>query len=86
MNTLLVANFLGWLLIGLGAVQLVPLAAALWFGEPILPYAASAVTAFVFGLSVVLGTKPENRRLRAREGFLTVGVAWVLASLLGSIP
>ena len=86
MNTLLVANFLGWLLIGLGAVQGVPLAAALWFGEPVLPYAAGALTASVFGLCIVAGAKPEDRRMRAREGFLAVGVAWVLASLLGSIP
>jgi trk system potassium uptake protein TrkH len=85
-NTLLVANFLGWLLIGLGVVQLAPLAAALLFAEPTLPYAASALAAFVFGLSVVLGTKPDDRRLRAREGFLAVGVAWAIASLLGSIP
>mgnify|MGYP000676990413 CR=1 FL=1 len=45
MNTLLVANFLGWLMIGLGVVQLAPLAAALLFGEPTLPYAASALAA-----------------------------------------
>lgn len=86
MNTLLVADFLGWLLIGLGVVQVAPLAAAFLFGEPTLPYAASAAVALVFGLPIVLGTKPENRRLRAREGFLAVGVAWVVASLLGSIP
>jgi len=85
-NTLLVANFLGWMLIGLGAVQLAPFGAALLFGEPTLPYAASAIAAFVFGLSIVVGTKPENRRLRARDGYLAVGLAWALASLLGSIP
>jgi trk system potassium uptake protein TrkH len=86
MNALLVSNLLGWLLIGLGTVQLVPVVAAALLGESVLPYAASAVAALAFGLPVALATRPTDRRLRAREGFLVVGMAWFLASLFGALP
>jgi len=85
-NALLISNLLGWLLIGLGIVQVAPIAAALAFGEPVLPYAASAVAALAFGLSVTLATRPADRRMRTRDGFLVVGLAWLLASLFGSLP
>jgi trk system potassium uptake protein TrkH len=85
-NTLLVANFLGWLLVGLGVMQLVPLATAVAFGEAVLPYAAGSAAALVVGLSVVVGAAPENRVMRVRDGYLAVGVAWGLASVFGAIP
>jgi trk system potassium uptake protein TrkH len=85
-NALLISNLLGWLLIGLGVVQGVPIIAALAFGEPVLPFAASAVAALAFGLPVALSTRPNDRRMRSRDGFLVVGLAWLLASLFGSLP
>jgi trk system potassium uptake protein TrkH len=85
-NALLISNLLGWLLIGLGVVQVVPIVAALAFGEPVLPYAASAVAALAFGLAIALSTQPTDRRIRSRDAFLVVGLAWLLASLFGSLP
>lgn len=86
MNALLVASFLGWLLIALSAVQLVPVAAALVFGEPFLPYLASALAALVCGLPIVLGVRPVDLQMQIRDGFLVVVLAWMLASLFGSLP
>jgi trk system potassium uptake protein TrkH len=85
-NALLVSNLLGWLLIGLGLVQGVPVVAALVFGEPVLPYAASAIAALAFGFPVAVATRPSDRRMRARDGFLVVGLSWLLASLFGALP
>jgi trk system potassium uptake protein TrkH len=85
-NVLLVANFLGWLLLGLSAIQLVPLVTALIFGEPGLPFATSATAALVCGLPIVLGVRPTDRRMRTRDGFLVVSAAWVLAAVFGSLP
>jgi len=85
-NVLLVANFLGWLLIGLSAIQLVPVAGALILREPALPYVASALAALVFGISVVFGVHPTDRRMRTRDGFLTVSAGWILASAFGALP
>ena len=86
MNTLLVANFLGWRLLGLSGIQLVPIATALIYGEPVLPYLASAIAALVCGLPIVFSVRPTDRRMRTREGFLAVTTAWVLASVFGSLP
>lgn len=86
MNPILTAHFLGWLLVGLSVIQLVPLAAALYFGDPLLPYAASATAALVSGLPLVLSARPTDRRLRIRDGFLVVGAAWLIASAFGALP
>jgi trk system potassium uptake protein TrkH len=85
-NAPLIANVLGWLLVGIAAIQLVPFAAALSFGEPVLPYAASAIAACVVGLAMALGSHPEHRRMRTRDGFLVVSAAWLIASAFGSLP
>jgi len=85
-NAQLIANVLGWLLVGLAAFQLVPIAAAFSFGEPVLPYAASAIAACVVGLAMALGSHPTDRRLRTRDGFLVVSAAWLIASAFGSLP
>lgn len=86
MNPLLVANFLGWLLVGLGAVQLVPAATALMFGESALPFLASAAVTAIVGGSIAGATSPPDNRMRVRDGFLAVAVAWVLASSFGALP
>jgi trk system potassium uptake protein TrkH len=85
-NAPLIANVLGWLLVGISAIQLVPIAAAFSFGEPVLPYAASAIAACVVGLAIALGSHPENRRMRSRDGFLVVSAAWMTASAFGALP
>jgi len=85
-NAPLIANVLGWLLVGIAGIQLVPLAAAFGFGEPALPYAASAIAACVVGLAMALGSHSTDRRLRTRDGFLVVSAAWLIASAFGSLP
>jgi trk system potassium uptake protein TrkH len=85
-NAILIANFLGWLLVALAVIQLVPLSAALYFGEPLLPYSASSMVALAFGLPLILSLRPTDRRLRTRDGFLVVSAAWVIASAFGSLP
>jgi trk system potassium uptake protein TrkH len=85
-NAPLIANVLGWLLVGLAAIQLVPLAAAIGFGEPALPYAASAIAACVVGLAMALGSRPDHRRMGSRDGFLVVSAGWLIASAFGALP
>ena len=62
MNVLLDVQLLGRLLIALGVAQLVPALAAALFGEPVLPYAASAIAAAVFGASFSYGSRPGDRK------------------------
>ena len=86
MNAPLIANVLGWLLVGIAAIQLVPIIAALRFGEPVLPYAASAIAAGVVGFAMAFGSHPTDRRMRIRDAFLVVSAAWLIASAFGSLP
>jgi trk system potassium uptake protein TrkH len=86
LNPQLNLQILGWLLVGLGVVQLVPSAVALAYGEPLVPYLSSAFVAAVCGLPLALSSSPRDRRMRPRDGFLVVGLGWLLASLFGALP
>jgi trk system potassium uptake protein TrkH len=85
-NLLLDLEILGWLLVGLAGFECVPIACALAYGEPVLPYVASAAAASVYGLTVALAVRPKDRRMRTRDGFLVVSAAWMLASAFGALP
>jgi trk system potassium uptake protein TrkH len=86
MNVLLAARLAGWLLIVLGACQLLPLAASVAFGEPWGPYAAAGVVTGLVGLPAALVFRPDSLRIRPRDGFLIVTGAWALAALFGALP
>jgi trk system potassium uptake protein TrkH len=86
MNLLLATQLLGWLLVVIGAFQLLPTLAAFAFGEPTTPYAAAATANLVVGLAIGLGVRPESVRIRPRDGFMIVSLAWVLASVAGALP
>jgi trk system potassium uptake protein TrkH len=85
-NLLLDLQILGWMLVGLAVLQGLPAAMASLYGESALPYLFSAATAGVYGLAVALAVRPDNRRMRTRDGFLVVSAAWVLASGFGALP
>ena len=86
MNILLAARLAGWLLVFLGGVQLVPLLAAFYFSEPLMPFLAAGAIALALGLPAAFGVDPENLRIRPRDGFVIVTGAWLLASLFGALP
>lgn len=86
MNILLSAQMAGWLLVFLGGAQLIPLAAALYFAEPAMPFLAAGAVALLLGLPIALGVQPANLRIRPRDGFFIVTGAWLLASLFGALP
>lgn len=86
MNLLLDLKILGWMMVGIGGFQIFPLIAALIYGEPVRPYAATAVVALIYGFAIALSIHPKDRRMRARDGFLVVSGAWLLASGIGALP
>ncbi len=86
MNLRLDVEILGWLVVGVGALQLPPLALAIALHEAPLAFAQSAAAALVLGLSVALSSRTTDRRMRTRDGFLVVSGAWVLACLFGTLP
>ncbi len=77
----LVANLLRWF----GLSFLVPLGVALFYGEPVWPFAVPAALAVGLG-----GAGERLTRSRAllgvREGFLVVCLAWVGIAAFGALP
>jgi len=86
MNLLLATRLGGWLLIALGACQVLPFVAAIGFGEPVGPYVVACLVTVVPGLPAALAVRPQNLRIRPRDGFLIVTGAWVLAAVFGAVP
>ena len=86
MNALRDLQILGWLLVVIAAAQLIPAAGSLIWGEPALPFLASAIAAAVPGLLIAGASQPTNDRLRIRDGFVLAPGAWLLAAFFGALP
>ena len=85
MNRRMIGRILGLVLLIYAALMLLPMAAGLFYGENIGGFVVSAlVTAAAgFGLTCV---KPRTTDIYAREGFIAVGLAWILMGLFGALP
>ncbi len=85
MNYKAVGNILGKVLLAEAALLLLPLAAAAAFREPVFPFLYTILILLLFGIG--LNTlKPSSPHLFAREGFVCVGLSWVLMSAFGALP
>lgn len=86
MNALLDLRILGWLLVGLGVVEWIPLATAVFLGERTYPLAAGSTACLVVGLSLVASVRPTDQTIRNRDGFVVVAAGWILCSIFGGLP
>ena len=81
----MMAQILGRVLLIMAGLMLLPFVTALIFGESVLPFAVTiALTALLGGAMLLL--RPRSRDIYAREGFASVGLSWLLMSLLGALP
>ena len=78
-------HIVGMLIAYLSAATLVPMAAAVGYGEPFWPFLAAGAIAAATGGAVALATRGEHR-LGIREGFLVVSLTWLAAAALGALP
>ena len=86
MNILLVLNLVGKVLVLEGVAMLPSLAVSLVYGGGgAMSLLLGALCAAGVGGGLWL-IKPRNMNLRAREGFVTVALCWVLLSLCGALP
>ena len=85
MNYRIVCNVLGKVLLAEALLLMLPLAAALVCGESPLPFIFTILplAAAGGGLSLV---KIRKTDLFAREGFVIVGLSWILMSAFGALP
>lgn len=86
MNYRMVSYIIGQIVRVEGVLMLPPLVVSLIYGED--AFAAFLLPAVI---SVIAGTlltirKPSNTDIFAKEGFVTVGLSWIVLSLIGALP
>ncbi len=83
-----VANIIGWLLIALGAIMLVPLTVDLFTGsQDWRVFLLSAFVTMVAGGLVTLATaNAQGASLNLRQSFLLTALSWVVLPLFGALP
>lgn len=87
MNLALVINLLGRLLALEAAMMLPCVAVALVYQDGDAPaFLWSIAILLVFCLPMIFLPKPGKAPLRSREGFVVVGLVWILFSLFGALP
>ncbi len=85
MNNKMVFYILGKLVFSIGVVMLLPLAAAIIFKESILPFLVPLALCLLSGFLLSFKA-PKNRQLSPRDGFVSVGLSWIVVSLFGCLP
>ncbi len=85
MNYRIVWNILGKVLLAEALLMLLPMAAGLAYGESVLPFVYSVAALLAIGGATQL-IKPGKTDLYAREGFVIVGLSWILMSVFGALP
>ncbi len=85
MNMPLICRAVGKILLVLAILMLIPLAVGLLYGENILHFVITAALTALLGLLLCI-PRPKSRDLFAREGFVIVGLVWILISALGALP
>jgi len=88
MNYRMVFNTVGRVLMVLGLLLLLPMIVSMIYTEwfSVLAFAATSVGAFLLGLLFSKIFKPKNSFIFAKEGLVTVALAWIVVSLVGALP
>lgn len=84
MNIRLVLRVTGRVMQLESAVMLIPLAVALLYRESPAPFLYSILIILISG--TLLSHLPARRHFFAREGFVAVGLIWILTGVLGGMP
>ena len=83
----MILNTVGLMLKVEAALLLLPAIAALIYGENCLwPILISAAVSLAAGFALTLLSRPKTQVIYAREGFITVALAWVAVSAVGALP
>lgn len=87
MNYKMLRYIIGKLLLAECALMALPLITSLIYGEFgmlhafLIPMAALFLVGFLISFK-----KPENKTLRAQDGFVVVGLSWIIMSAFGCLP
>ncbi len=86
MNFRVILNTLGWVLNCEGVCMVLPLICAFAYKEAdIYTFLICMAICFFFGF-ILVGIKPRNKNMYAREGFIIAAMSWILISIFGALP
>ena len=86
MNFYAVIHYLGWVFEVSGVSLLMPAVVGLVYHEQSWKYYLIVALCCILIGTVTIIKKPKNISLFAKEGFVTVALAWVFMSLIGAVP
>ena len=87
MNLKMLRYITGQLLLVEGALMLIPLITMLIYGEFGMLYSVLIPIGMLLVLGVLLSLrKPEGSALGAKDGFVVVGLSWIILSFFGCLP
>ncbi len=87
MNVKMIRYIIGRLLLVESALMLLPLAVSLIYGEFAQLHSFLIPMAILCGLGALsIAFKPRGQALKAKDGFVTVGLSWIVLSLFGCLP
>lgn len=85
MNRSIILFIVGWVMRFEGLFLLLPFVVSLICRES-RPWAYLLVAALCFGGGFLMSRKKPQGRLFPREGYVSVGLSWIVISLLGALP
>lgn len=87
MNYKMILYIVGLLMLVEAALLILPLAVMIIYGEFAMLHAVlipMIMLAALGGIAVLF--KPKNNALRAKDGFIVVGLSWIILSVFGCLP
>ena len=85
MNIRMIGFVLGRILLVEAGLLTLPLAVALLYREPAMPWLITMAALVVCG-ALLSFRKPERTALYAKDGFAAVALVWLLMSAFGALP
>ena len=86
MNRHLVRYVLGWVLIVIGAMLILPVIVAFIYGEKDYIYFGAIAAACLTAGLISSRFKPKNTQMYVKEGYISCALTWVLLSVIGCLP
>lgn len=87
MNRRMVLKTVGQILLSEAGLLLLPLAVSLYYKEKcVFAFLITILIAFVLGGLLAVFMKPATKIIYAKEGFVTVSLAWIILSVVGALP
>ena len=85
MNYRMISRVLGLILLIYAGLMVLPAIVGLLYGETAVPFLkAFLITALPGG--ILAAVRPKSKIMVTRDGFVIVGLGWILISLVGAVP